>query len=132
TFQGFQPFAPTDIFIPLSVGVREHRLPMSSTVQLRGGRSLQVWARLKQGISEAEARAELSVLADGLDNDFPQSRQPKRKWTLAGDAVQVTSEQQLNSVTQLTICAGIVVLIMSCFNVGTLLIARTASRTGEL
>lgn len=95
----------------------------------RRGHYLQVVARLAPGISEAEARAELTTIAARLEREYPKTNAhmgagltPLRDWVV-GDT--------RGSLLLLFGAVGLVLLI-ACGNVMNLLLARNAERTREV
>jgi putative ABC transport system permease protein len=100
------------------------------TVLPRQVRALEVIGRLKPGVTEAAARADLSTIANRLSAEFPAANkgvgvfiEPLRDG-LMGPDLQITS----------LFLIGVVgfVLLMCCANVANLLLARASVRTREI
>src|SRR5205085_2895143 len=105
-----------------------------SDMATRGGRWLLLKGRLKPGASEAQARAELQVLARQLAAEHPAAD--------SGRVISVLPESQSRVMPSIrgpvtafvALLLGVValVLLVACANVAGLLLARAASRRREI
>ena len=106
-------------------------LQLDSSVLERGqGQSLEVFGRLKDGVSLAEARAEMATIASRLAEAYPESNGGQ------GVVVKAYQEEFVGPRTIALFWAMMIavslVLLIACANVAGLLLARTATRTKEL
>ncbi len=109
---GFEP----ELFLPL---VRPNGAG-------RGSRNLGVVARLKPGVSEDRAQAELSVIAHRLEQQYPDTN---RGWKIM--VSDMRGKVDPVAYVLLTILV-ISVLGIACSNVTNLLLARAAGREKEI
>jgi len=117
----FRMGPPVDVYIPLDMS--------KDKIGPRGSHQWLGIGRMKPGVTPAQARADLSVIAKRLEKDFPGSNRnvdavvtPMRE-TLVGDFQ-----------SQLLILFGSVglVLVIACANVANLLLARATNRRREV
>jgi len=106
-------------------------LKLNPTELTRGdGIALNVLGRLKEGVSDRQAAEELNVIAARLAEEYPESNEG------VGSQVQKVSELVMGSegnlVLHLMLAATLAVLLIACFNVANLLLARASLRTREM
>ena len=97
----------------------------------RKDRSLHLFARLKPGVTLAQARSELTALALRTQHDFPEA---EKGWGLAARTMPdfLTYDFGIRTgLTVLMITVGLI-LIIACANVAGLLLARASSQQRDL
>ena len=118
----FAPFWQTraELFVPLRLAHRMHD---------RDGRSLRLFARLKDGVTVAQAQAEMSAVAASLARAYPKSN----------TGLDITVRPLLDKVvsgvrgTLLALMAMVIfVLLIACANVANALLARSSARQREI
>ena len=105
---------------------------------IRPGRALKyaMVARLRPGITAADAQAELTVVAHNVTRGYgfsPEALEAVLKRTAI--MAEPMRDHLIAPVTSgLTVLAAVaaVVLLITCVNVGLLMVSRTVDRTGEL
>jgi len=116
----FAPFWAThaELWVPDAFGDSIHE---------RGGNHLRVFARLKPGVTLAQARADIATVTGRLDNRYPATNR--------NVVVRPLKENVVGKVeTPLLMMLGAVgfVLLIACANVAHMLLARTADRQKEI
>ncbi len=98
--------------------------------QQRGARGLEVFARLRDGVTVAQAQQEADTIAANLATAFPATNdgwgayvRPIRNWALPDD-VHTIILTMMGAVTM--------VLLIACFNVANLMLARASTRAREM
>ena len=126
-------FSPDDygeIWVPSPWDVPVHSLaPNENPRGFRDRSYLQVWGRLKPGVSLERARAEMSAIALRLEKQYPNQNED------TGVALVPLHEQMVSGLRpMLLILFGAVsfVLLIACANVANLLLARAATRSREI
>ena len=116
----FAPFWATraEMWVPLAFGDRVHD---------RGGNSLRIFARLKDGVTLAQARAEMAAITARLERQYPGTNR---------DVVVMPLKEKVVGSVQTPLlallCACGFVLLIACANVAHMLLARTSGRQKEI
>ena len=116
----FAPFWAThaELWAPLALGPR---------LVDRNGSSLRIFARLRDGVSLAQARGDLRAVAERLERQFPGSNRN----VTATPLMDLVVGDVRTPLVMLFVAVGFVLLI-SCANVAHMLLARAAARHREL
>lgn len=116
----FNDLPPVDLYVPLAYAPGDD-------MNTRSNHYLYVVARLKNGVTIAQAQSEMARIDSQLEKEYPENK---------GLGAQVLSvrEQLVGDVrTALLILVGAVafVLLMGCVNVANLMLARATARDQE-
>src|SRR5262245_32207196 len=117
------PNAELDVVAPLNLGTDERRTE-------RGTNFLRIMARLKPGVTTQQAQAELAAISDRLREQFPTDN-----GNLTGPRVLKLQDEIVGEYKQMLgiiFGAVIAVLMIACFNLANLQLARASTRQHEL
>ncbi|MCA1628755.1 MAG: ABC transporter permease, partial [Acidobacteria bacterium] len=95
----------------------------------RGNHNLSCLARLKPGVTIAEANAEMSAIAGRLAAAYPETN---ANWTTSVKPFREARTKEFSGVMYTMLGAVGFVLLIACANVANLLLARGAERTKEM
>ncbi|MGA8509197.1 MAG: ABC transporter permease [Candidatus Sulfotelmatobacter sp.] len=126
----FSPDEYGELWLPSPWGVPTHAMaPDKDPRQFRGRNYLDVWARLKPGVTVRQARAELDTIGRRLERQYPDSNGevgvtflPLHEY-IVGD---------VRPVLLVLLAAVIIVLLIVCANLANLLLARATARAKEI
>jgi putative ABC transport system permease protein len=117
------PNAEVDLVAPLNLDTDERRTE-------RGTNFLRVMARLKPGVTPQQAQAELAAISDRLREQFPTDN-----GNLTAPRVLKLQDEIVGEYKQMLLIifgAVIAVLMIACFNLANLQLARGSARQHEL
>ncbi len=110
-----------DVFTPLG----QEAGPLIQNREVHG---VSVWARLRPGATQAQAKAELELVGRQLEAQYPKSNKGR---TFIAQLLR-PDVGDVRSTLWLLLGAVSLVLLIACANIGSLLLARAVSREREL
>jgi macrolide transport system ATP-binding/permease protein len=132
-FSGLMPVVEPALWAPLAmVG---QALPFSPNIESRIDPWLQLVGRLADGVTPTDAQTALDVLAANLATEFPQTNRNKGIVTGELDAGRLGSPEGTNGASRVFMLLLAVVgfvLLVACFNVANLQLAKAAGRRKEI
>ncbi|HEY6546766.1 MAG TPA: ABC transporter permease, partial [Vicinamibacteria bacterium] len=114
------PFPETQVWKPLAVGAGS---------ESRGARWLEVFARLRPGVTLEQARAEMGALAERHGLAYPETN---TGWTIEIAPLHEVRVGELRPTVLLLWAAVGLVLLVAAANVASLLLLRGAARQRDL
>jgi putative ABC transport system permease protein len=126
----FSPGDYAEAWLPSPWDVPVHPLaPNDNPRPMRDRIYLQAWARLKPGVSLAQAQAQMSAIAQRLEKQYPNENRD------TGITLMPVHEEMVGPLRPmlLTLLGAVAfVLLIACSNVANLLLARAAHRSREI
>ena len=126
----FAPDGYGEVWVPSPWGVPANSLrPQVDPRQLRDSNYLDVWARLKPGVTLEQARAEMATIMARLEQEHPDENPD------AGIVVVPLHEEivrGIRSILFVLLAAVACLLLIGCANVANLQLARAAARAREV
>jgi putative ABC transport system permease protein len=120
--QGFAFPISQEIWVPM-------RLDPLKTVRGRG-ETLEVFGRLRDGVSIEQARAELGGITQALAREFPVTNEGRGAVIKPYTEEYMGEEPRALLTVMMAICLA--VLLLACVNVASLIMARASKRTREI
>ncbi|MCG3161655.1 MAG: hypothetical protein JMDDDDMK_02852 [Acidobacteria bacterium] len=118
-----------DVYMPTSA------CPTRSSEQFianRQARMMSVFARLKAGVSESQARADLSMIAGRMKESYPDDYPANAGFGLTLASLHKELTQGAQPTFLVLLCAAGLVLLLACANTANLTLARLMRREREL
>ena len=120
---GFGLTSKVDVWMPMAFK------PDETANDARGGHYINVVGRLKPGVTVAQARAELEVIASQLAKQYPDSN---KGWGIFMMTLQDYGVRDVKPVLYTLLGAVGCVLLIACANLANLLLARATARHREI
>ncbi len=131
-FTGPQAFVMPDVYVPTNSYPQAIPNSKSDYLTARGNRNFTLLGRLKPQVDQAQAQAELAILAQRLSAQYPETNRGRgvtaltyRQFRFATDSIDSTLGLMLLAITSL-------VLVIACANVANLVLGRGAARAKEI
>ena len=98
----------------------------------RGARWIEGYAFLKPGVTRQQAEAELSSIAQRLENDFPETNRGNGIELMPLWKTPFNGASAMSQTLEITLAVVFLVLLIACANVSNLLLARSLLRRHEM
>src|SRR5690242_4725418 len=124
-----------DLWLPLSVDARIAPELADNALERRDLTMFQVVGRLRPGVSESAAEAELDAVAQQLAQSYGEAdrdQKGRRVQLLSGGKVLPLRKQDTPFFKEFLLVLGGLVLLIACANVANMMLARAADRRKEI
>jgi hypothetical protein len=131
-FTGMNQYVRSDCFAPLTMSPRVISDQRTGSLEVRDARNLRLKGRLRSGVSQTEAQAELNTIAADLQRAYPDTNR-NRGFTVRSELQSRISEDPPDAmlIAMLSTLA-FAVLLVACSNVAGLLTSRAPVRAREI
>src|SRR5207244_7857154 len=126
TFVGYA----MQFWVPLSM--QETFDPSGYKLEDRGARWLEPFARLKPGVTRAQAQQELATIAKGLEVEYPETNRGHGLNVLPLWLSPFNASTELLATLRVAMIVVMFGLLMACADVGNLLLVRSLARPQEM
>ena len=131
-FTGLDQYVRADFFVPLMMSSRLVSDPKIASLEARDARNLDLKGRLRSGVTQTAAQAELTTIAADLARAYPDTNKNRRiairtelQARMAQDPPDATLAAMLSTL-------ALAVLFVACANVAGLLTSRAPARAKEM
>ena len=132
-FNGTQTGMSFDVWIPLMMQAQAMPRTMGRTwFNDRSAGWLGLFGRLKPDVSLEQAQAELSTIAGGLAQSYPDTNAGRGVSMLAGLGLDSEDRVSLRNFLALLLASVALLLLIACSNVASLFLLRATTRRREI
>ena len=126
TFVGY----PMQFWVPASM--QENFVGGNYKLEDRGDGWIEGYARLKAGVTMAQAQAGISAVAKRLENQYPNTNRGRGVKLFPLWKTPFNQAGTLAPTLEISLVAVFLVLVIACSNVGSLLLVRSLARQHEI
>jgi predicted permease len=131
-FNGLNQYVRSDFFVPLMMSQRLVSDPKGSSLENRDARNLKLKGRLRAGVSQAAAQAELTTIAADLERAYPESNKNRRLFVRTELQARIDQSPPDAMLIAMLSTLALAVLFVACANVAGLLTSRAPARAREM
>jgi predicted permease len=132
-FRGTEPLHYSEFWLPVSVLESLPVLgPDRGSLRDRSRQWLMAVARLRDGVSESAARAEIEAIGQRLSRAYPETNRERAFYVERAGQAHPGFRKLMVVFFALLLAVGIMVLCTACANVANLLLARASARRKEI
>jgi predicted permease len=135
SFTGMDPIIQPFMFVPAPLGEKLNQdpaKPAASVLRRRDELGFVVRGRLREGVSRAQAQADVAALARALEEEFPNTN--RRRSAAVRTELELRGEQAPGLLPIMVLLLGLsgLVLAIVCANVANLFLSRARARSREI
>ena len=131
-FTGLDQYVRADFFVPLMMSSRLVSDPKIASLDARDARSLTLKGRLRPGVTQAAAQAELTTIAADLARAYPDTNKNRRIAIRTELQARMASDPPDATLAAMLSTLALAVLFVACANVAGLLTSRAPARAKEM
>lgn len=132
TFTGLDQYVRTDFFVPLMMSPQLISDPKAASLEARDSRNLTLKGRLRPGVSQAAAQAELTTIAADLARTYPDTNRNQRLGVQTELQARIAESPPDATLVAMLATLALAVLFVACANVAGLLTSRAPARAKEI
>lgn len=131
-FTGPEAFVVPDVYVPMNSYPQAIPNSRADYLQARGSRPLTLYGRLKPGVTELQAQAELAIAARRLAAQYPDTNRDRTVSVLTYERARFEQDSIDATLALMLLAITGLVLIIACANVANLILGRGAARVKEI
>jgi macrolide transport system ATP-binding/permease protein len=131
-FTGLDQYVRSDFFVPLMMSPRLVSNPKAASLEARDVRNLNLKGRLKPGVSQAGAQAELEAIGRDLERAYPDTNKNRRLIVRTELQARMAQDPPDATLVAMLSTLAFAVLFVACANVAGLLTSRAPQRAREM
>ena len=131
-FTGMNQYVRSDFFVPLMMAPRLTNDQKVGSLEARDARNLTLKGRLKAGVAQAAAQAELDAIAADLRRAYPETNKNRGLSVRTELQARIASDPPDAMLIAMLSTLALGVLIVACGNVAGLLASRAPARAREM
>jgi predicted permease len=131
-FTGLDQFVRSDFFVPLMMSPRLITDPKIGSLQARDARNLNIKGRLRPGVTQAAAQAELTTIGADLERAYPDTNKNRRLAVRTELQARMSADPPDATLIAMLSTLALAVLFVACANVAGLLTSRAPARAKEM
>jgi predicted permease len=131
-FTGLDQFVRSEFFVPLMMSPRLIADPKIGSLQARDARNLNLKGRLRRGVTQAAAQAELTTIGADLERAYPDTNKNRRLAIRTELQARMSADPPDAMLIAMLSTLALAVLFVACANVAGLLTSRAPARAKEM
>jgi putative ABC transport system permease protein len=132
SFPGMNHFVRAAFFTPLMMSARLINDPKTASLEARDARNLEVKGRLRGGVSQAQAQAEVETIGADLERAYPATNKNRRFAVRTEMQERIAQDPPDAMLLAMLSTLSLCVLFVACANVAGLLTSRAPVRAREM